>query len=343
MDALSDVLRAVHLNGAVYLDGEFSAPWSIASQAESTFCAAYLPPSERVLSFHFVTEGSCWAMLPHDRKGAVKVEAGDVVVVPLGETHVLGSAVDLPAAAGDPLVADRVAGNPGEVMLLRHGGGGETTRMVCGFLAAQNVTHNPLLCALPRLFKVDMRESGAPWLESSLRFAAREAASSRAGGTTVLAKLSELLFVEAVRRYVDTLPDDRSGWLAGLRDRFVSRALALMHAHPAHAWTVDDLARRIGSSRSALAQRFTGLVGVPPIQYLAQWRLQLAAEELRRAERSVAQVAEQVGYESEAAFNRAFKREFGMPPATWRRNATGVVTRGEVGARRAAPGGLAPG
>jgi AraC-like DNA-binding protein len=200
-----------------------------------------------------------------------------------------------------------------------------------------------LLSALPRLFKVGMRGSRASWLESSLRFATEEAASAHAGSTTVLAKLSELVFVEAVRRYVDTMPDDQKGWLAGLRDRFVGRALALMHAQPARAWTVEDLADRVGMSRSALAQRFTELLAVPPMQYLAQWRLQLAAQQLRLGDRSLASVAEDVGYQSEAAFNRAFKREFGVPPATWRRNGAGSAT-GETGrANPAASGGTAAG
>jgi AraC-like DNA-binding protein len=212
-------------------------------------------------------------------------------------------------------------------MKIAYGSGGALTRMVCGFIATQDMWRNPLLSALPRLFKVGMRGSSAAWLESSLRFATEEAASVRAGSATVLSKLSELVFVEAVRRYVDTMPDDRKGWLAGLRDRFVARTLTLMHGRPAHPWTVENLARRVGMSRSGLAQRFTDLLGVPPMHYLAQWRLQLAAQQLRLSDRPLASVAEDVGYESEAAFNRAFKREFGVPPATWRRNATGSATR----------------
>ena len=240
--------------------------------------------------------------------------------MPQGETHVLGSATDLSPELMAPLLTDQVETRPGEVMTLAYGGGGAVTRMVCGFLTAQEIWRNPLLSALPRLFKVGMRGSGTSWLESSLRFATEEAASAHAGRATVLAKLAELVFVEAVRRYVDTMPDDRKGWLAGLRDRFVARALTLMHARPAHPWTVEDLASRVGMSRSGLAQRFADLLGVPPMQYLAQWRLQLAAQQLRLGDRSLALVAEDVGYESEAAFNRAFKREFGVPPATWRRN-----------------------
>lgn len=278
-------------------------------------------------------------MLPHEAGSTLQVEAGDIIIVPQGETHMIGSATDAPPELMAPLLTDQVQTRPGEVMTLAHGGGGAVTRMVCGFLAAQDIWKNPLLSALPRLFTVGMRGSTASWLESSLRFATEEAASAHAGRSTVLAKLSELLFVEAVRRYVDTMPDDRKGWLAGLRDRLVARALALMHARPAHAWTVEDLARQVGMSRSGLAQRFTDLLGVPPMQYLAQWRLQLAALQLRTADRSLARVAEAVGYESEAAFNRAFKREFGVPPATWRRNAAGSATRDDGGRPNHAPSG----
>jgi AraC-like DNA-binding protein len=341
MDALSDVLRVVQLTGAVYLDAAFTAPWSIIGHVDSALCSAYLPPSERVVSFHLVTQGSCWAMLPHDRGSALRVDAGDVIVVPQGETHVLGSSTELSPVPSAQLLASQVATAPGEVMTLAYGGGGAVTRIVCGFLSAQDIWRNPLLSALPRLFKVGMRGSSASWLESSLRFATEEAASAHAGSATVLSKLSELVFVEAVRRYADTMPDDRKGWLAGLRDRFVARALALMHARPAHPWTVEDLAHQVGMSRSGFAQRFADLLGVPPMQYLAQWRLQLAAQQLRLADRPLASVAEDVGYESEAAFNRAFKREFGVPPATWRRNAADPANRDKGRASPAGSGGTA--
>ena len=341
MDALSDLLRVVQLTGAVYLDAAFSAPWCVVGQADSALWPAYLPPSERVISFHLVTEGSCRVMLPHDRGSALQVDTGELIVVPQGETHVLGSLLDPAPVSLAPLLATQVETAPGEVMTIAYGGGGTVTRMVCGFLAAQDISRNPLLSALPRLFKVDMRGSNASWLESSLRFASEEAAARHAGGATILAKLSELVFVEAVRRYVETMPDDRKGWLAGLRDRLVARALALMHARPAHPWTVEDLARRVGMSRSGLAQRFADLLGVPPMQYLAQWRLQLAARQLRLSDRPLALVAEEVGYESEAAFNRAFKREFGVPPATWRRNAAGSAVPDTVAESRAAAGDTA--
>jgi AraC-like DNA-binding protein len=320
MDAVSDVLRVVRLSGAVYLNGTFTAPWCVLGRTDAALCAAYLPRSERVVSYHLIIEGSCWAQLAGDPASAIQLHAGELLVVPQGETHLMGSALDLQPEPAETLLVGQMANSPGEVMTLSYGGGGAPTRIVCGFLACDDTLSNPLLASLPRLFKVDMRnDPRAAWLESSLKFAAAEAADSRAGGTIVLARLSELLFVEAVRSCIEALPDDQKGWLAGVRDRFVGRALALLHAQPVRPWTVDELARKVGLSRSALAQRFTELLGQPPMQYLARWRMQIAAQELLIGSKSLAAVAEQIGYESEAAFSRAFKREFGMPPAGWRR------------------------
>ena len=320
MDALSEVLRAVRLRGAVYLNGEFSAPWCVQGPADTALCAAFLPDSKRVISYHLVTEGSCWARLADQESTALQLSAGEILVVPQGETHIMGNALDLLRTPSPPMTAEQLDTTPGEVIRLSFGGGGAKTRLVCGFLDCDEVMGNPLIASLPRIFKVDVRGSGSAWLESSLRFAAEEAALSRAGSATVLGKLSELLFVEAVRRCIDTLPENEKNWLTGLRDRFVGRALSLLHGQPAHAWTVDELARKVGLSRSALAQRFSDFLGQPPMQYLARWRLQIAAQQLRDGEKSLADVAEHVGYDSEAAFNRAFKREFGMPPASWRRS-----------------------
>jgi len=321
MDAVSDVLRQVRMGAAVHLNGEFTAPWCVISQTDAALCTAYLPRSERVVSYHLITEGSCWVRLPGDSGPAIHLHAGELVVVPQGETNILGSGLDLSPMPAAALLAGQLQATPGEVMKLSHGGGGATTRMVCGFLACDDVLGNPILSALPRLFKIDMRnDPRSAWIESSMQFAAAEAAQSRPGSATILARLSELLFVEAVRRCIDALPEDRKGWLAGVRDRFVGRALSLLHAQPAHAWTVDELARKVGLSRSALAQRFTDLLGEPPMQYLTRWRLQVAAQELLGGRGSLAAIAAQVGYESEAAFNRAFKREFGLPPAGWRKS-----------------------
>jgi AraC family transcriptional regulator, alkane utilization regulator len=321
MDALSDVLRVVRLGGAVYLNADLTAPWCVVGEVTPDLCATFLPRAERIVSYHLITEGSCWAALKDDPASAIRVDAGELLVVPQGEVHRMGSSLDLePAPSGD-LVSKYLKTSPGEVMTLTYGGGGEHTRIICGFLACDDSLTNPVLSALPRLFKVDMRnDPQSAWLESSLQLAALEAVGWRVGSAAVLARLSELLFVTAVQRCIEALPADRKGWLAGVGDRFVGRALAMLHAQPAYGWTVDELARKVGLSRSALAQRFTDLLGQPPMQYLARWRLQIAAHELRDGNRTLAVIAERVGYESEAAFNRAFKREFGVPPASWRRS-----------------------
>ena len=343
MDALSDVLRVVQLNGAVFLNGEFTAPWAVISAADRELCAAYLPRSERVLSYHLVTEGSCWARLADDEHSALRIDAGELLVVPQGETHMLGSDLAVDPTPAEAVLAESFSKHRGEVIRILHGGGGAPTRIVCGFLTCEEVLSNPLLASLPRLFKIDVRQGiESAWLASALGFAAAEAADPRSGTASVLAKLSELLFVQAVRRYIDTLPESERGWLAALRDRYVGRALSRLHAQPAHGWTVDELAGNVGLSRSALAQRFTDLLGQPPMQYLARWRLCLAARLLREG-KPLIEVAEAVGYDSEAAFSRAFKREFGLPPASWRMNQLypdalpprdGLATQSSRGARR---------
>ncbi|MFM0052515.1 AraC family transcriptional regulator [Caballeronia grimmiae] len=321
MDAVSDVLSAVHLRGAVYLNATFTAPWCVIGRPIAALCAAYLPRCERVVSYHLITGGRCRAQLVDDPDSALEISAGELLVVPQGEMHLMGSSLDLSPAPVETLLSHRVEAAPGEVMTLSYGDGGTPTRMVCGFLACDDTLNNPLLSSLPRIFKIDIRnQPRAAWLEASLRFAAAEAVESRVGGTIVLGRLSELLFVESVRCCVESLPADQTGWLAGVRDRFVGRALSLLHARPHHHWTVDELAGSVGLSRSALGQRFADLLGRPPMQYLARWRLQIAGQELLIPGRSVAVVAEQSGYESEAAFSRAFRREFGMPPAAWRKS-----------------------
>ncbi len=320
MDAVSEVLRVVRLDGAVFLDAQFTAPWCVISEADAELCARFLPHSERVISYHLVAEGACWARLEDDPGSAIRLHAGELLVVPQGESHVMASAMNLAPEPSAPLLAEQLQAGGTEVMRIAHGGGGTPTRLVCGFLACDDTLGNPLLASLPRIFKIDMRnDPHSAWLEASIRYAAGEAAQWRAGSTIVLARLSELLFVDAVRRCIDMLPADRKGWLAAVRDRFVGRALSLLHAHPAQSWTVERLAHEVGISRSAFALRFTDLIGQPPMQYLAHWRLKIAAHELLHGAKPLAAVAAQVGYESEAAFNRAFRREFGMPPAGWRK------------------------
>ncbi len=329
MDALSDVLSAVHLTGAVFLSGELSAPWGVSAPAAAEATTTLVPGAEHLVFYHLVTEGSCVATVAgYD---PVPLAAGDVVLLPHGDAHVMASARDVTAIPAWEVYSPPP---PGEVVGLRCGGGGDVTRMVCGFLACEKGPCNPLLESLPSILRVNVRaDPTTAWIEASLSFGASEAVAQRAGGTTVLAKLSELLFVEGVRRFIESLPPEQTGWLAGVRDRFVGRALALMHARPAHAWTVEELGREVGLSRSALAERFATVLGQPPVQYLTRWRLQLAARKLRSGQESVARIAEEVGYESEAAFNRAFKREIGTPPATWRRGGSEHQTSTSITAR----------
>lgn len=318
MDALSDVLRVVRLKGSVFLHAEFTAPWCLISQVKPEDCGAMLEGAPHLVLYHYVVEGRLEVQIPGEKP--VAVEAGEVIIFPHNHEHLMGSHLELP-----PVPTKRVvSGTPGGgLWVIRHGGGGEQTPVVCGFLGCDPLEGNPLADALPPVLRFDTRQgNAAAWMRSSLEFAADEIAARRAGSETVLAKLSELLYVEALRRYVEGLPEEQTGWLAGLKDPYVSRALSLLHARVGKEWTVDDLGREVGLSRSALADRFTRLIGEPPMRYLARWRIQVAAHQLRNSETPMARIAEQVGYESEAAFNRAFKRSFGVPPATWRKKAS---------------------
>lgn len=314
MDALSDVLRVVRMKGGLFLRAEFSAPWCISSQLGPDDCALFLKGARHFVQYHYVIEGR---FLARCGDGPVQqIGPGQVIMTPHNDTHYMGT--DLGVA---PTPSSQLAVVPpdGGLWQIHHGGGGETSRIVCGWLGCDLVKGNPLIDALPPMLVFDTNDARAPsWIRGTLDFAAGEISAGRAGSETVLAKLSELLFVEALRRYVDALPPDQTGWLAGIRDQFISRALARLHADVARPWTVDDLGRQIGLSRSALADRFSAVMGETPMRYLARWRLQVAAHMLQTSDASVAQVAEQVGY-TEFAFSRAFKREFGAAPASWRR------------------------
>lgn len=317
VDVFSDVLRLMRLAGGVFLEAEFTAPWCISGKISAEHCKPFQVVPRHVIASHFVAEGRM--QLRVDGCEKADVHAGELVLLPHNDTHTFGS--DLDAAM---VPAHQVMQPPqlGGLMHIRYGGGGESTKVLCGFLGTET-SFAPLLTALPPLLKLNLRESASgAWMESSFRFAVSEIAAGRMGSTTVIAKLSELLFVEAVSRYVDTLPAERRGWLAGLRDPQIGRALALLHARPAHAWTAESLALEVGMSRSVFAERFVLLVGQPPMQYLTLWRMHMAANRLREGQGNVAQVAFAVGYDSEAAFSRAFKRHFGISPGSWRSNST---------------------
>jgi len=318
MDALSDVLRVVHLTGGVFLHAEFSAPWCIATRVTPEYCGPVLGPASHLILYHYVVEGEFLLRVQGDDGESLTLRSGDVVLLPRNDLHLMGTDLSMP-----PVMSSEIVRPPenGGLFSIRHGGNGACTRMVCGFLGCDSAEGNPVISTLPPVLKLGLRESGAAeWIRSTFQYAAEEVAAGRPGSETVLAKLSELLFVETVRRYVETLPQGQTGWLAGLRDTHVARALALMHHDIARPWTMDELGREVGLSRSALADRFIRLIGTPPMHYLASWRVQVAMQELRNTSASLAQVADMIGYESEAAFSRAFKKAVGTAPATWRRS-----------------------
>lgn len=323
-DALSNLLASVRLSGAIFFMMEVSRPWDAACVPHGRELARELAPGTRnLISFHVVTEGECWAGVygsPPQRLGV-----GDVVVFPRGDPYYLAQTSREPDA---PVLANSfgMLGAQARMELpfcTRFGGGGERTGMICGFLGCDDGPFNPLLDALPAMMVV--RQERDPELGERLRnLVSLTLAESRAptpGAALVRTRLSELLFVELVRRYLASLPADQSGWLAGLRDEVVGRALAALHQRPAEPWSLHTLAREAGASRSVLAERFHSLVGLPPMRYLARWRLQLAAQRLAQGRAKVSAVALEVGYESEAAFTRAFKKLTGVAPGAWKKTA----------------------
>ncbi len=327
MDALSEILKVLHLTSGIFLEAEFTAPWCIDSAPGKEDLAELLPDAEHVAIFHLLADGTCHARLP-DGGEALDLVAGDLLMLPHGDAHFMGSDLHLHAVPAAALVCPDAAG--GGLLRIRHGGGGPRTQFICGYMACDRRLCRPLLSALPRILRVSLAADPATsWMLVALQHGAQETHAPQPGREAVMGRLAELLFVEALRCYIRQLPEDQQGWLAGLRDPYVGRALALLHARPEHAWQVDTLAGAVGLSRSALAERFSTLIGEPPMQYLAHWRLALAAQYLARTSDAVARIGERVGYESEAAFNRAFKREFGAPPAAWRKSAR--LARAAVG------------
>jgi AraC-like DNA-binding protein len=318
MDALSDVLRVANLTGGVFLHAEFFAPWCIAARVSPEHCAPALGPASHLIVYHYVVEGDVHIRVDGREGEDFALGAGEIVLLPRNDLHVMGSDLSLPPVPGRDIIQPP---KDGGLFSMHLGGSGARTQMICGFLGCASADGNPVISTLPPMIKLGVAQGGtAEWIRSTLQYGAAEISAGRPGSETVLAKLSELLFVEAVRRYAEGLPEGQTGWLAGLREPHVSRALALMHRDIARRWTVDDLGREVGLSRSALADRFIRFIGMPPMHYLANWRMQVATQKLRDTGSSLAHVAETVGYDSEAAFSRAFKKTFGAAPATWRRS-----------------------
>jgi AraC-like DNA-binding protein len=317
-DVLSDVLRAVRLTGAVYFDFELSSPWVAEAPPSREIAGIVMPGAQRVIEYHLIARGACWGHAVGQEP--IRLQEGDLILFPQGDAHVLSST---PGMRAEPDM--RMFAHPSTPLPLFHelgGGGPERVQIACCFLGCDERPYNPLLTALPPV--IHLPAAGArtttAWLVTLLGTAVRESRSARPGSENVLARLSELMFVETLRQYLETLPPAQTGWLAGLRDPVVGQALAALHGEPKEPWTVERLARLAGVSRSVLAERFTEMVGQPPMQYLALWRMQLASRLLAEGGQ-VAMVAGAVGYESEAAFSRAFKKLVGHAPATWRQRA----------------------
>ena len=345
MDVLSDVLSAVRLTGAVFFDVDASAPWCGVSPGVERIARRVMPDAERVIAFHAILSGSCWVSLEDASTVPFLANAGDVLVVPGGAAHVMASSPEL-RGNPDPTLYYRPvdahlpfsltvdgggedhhvidAGERPPFSLIVHGGGGEErARYVCGFLGCDARPFNPLLASLPALMCVRKPAAGG-WVTDLFPVALAEGSAKRPGGETILAKISELMFVEVLRRHMENLPEESRGWLSGLRDPHVGTALRLIHGRPTEPWTLDQLAKEVGLSRTAFASRFTEFVEVPPMQYVARWRLQLAARLIEQGV-SLANACAEVGYESEAAFNRAFKKYVGVPPGAWRKRRQSLV------------------
>lgn len=317
-DPLSEVLRAVKLTGAAYFHVDASSPWVAEAPPSAEIVARVMPGAPHMIPYHAITRGGCWGGLPGE--APLRVDAGDIIVFPHGDAHVMSSA---PGMRNQPSFAvyERALTERAPFSFRTGAGGPDEAHLVCGFLGCETRPFNPLLATLPRVMHA-RRGAEDDWLSQFFRAAMAETQQQRAGGEAMVARLSELMFVEVVRRHLEALPPAQTGWLAGVRDPYVGRALGLLHARPAEAWTLDSLGKEAGLSRSALAERFTDLVGQPPMQYLAHWRMQLAAGRLGEGA-SVSEVAFEVGYGSESAFTRAFKKLVGVPPASWRKQRAG--------------------
>jgi AraC-like DNA-binding protein len=328
-DTLSDVLRAVRLTGAVFFDVEASAPWVVEAPAVREVASYVLPGAEHVIEYHLVVAGSAYAGIAGEPPEHVK--AGDLVIFPQGDPHVFSSHPGMRTPANPS--AHQLPPGTRLPIAMQQGGGGERAALICGFIGCDREPYNPLLATLPRTLIVREEQLTRRPVAPLVAVAVSESKDRRSGGECVLSRLSELLFVEAVRLYVEGLSHDARGWLAGLRDPQIGQALALLHGMPARAWTLEELATEVGMSRSLLAERFVHFAGLPPMQYLAQWRMQLAAERLRSTNDSLAAIAERIGYGSESAFSRAFKRLVGVAPANFRQ---GIVSTSGGGESRSA-------
>ena len=323
IDPLSDVLRTVKLTGALFFSVDASYPWGVEVPRAEEFSSIILPRAQHVVSYHIILKGAVWANIPGG--ASTWLEAGDVLVFPHGDAYSMlcepGQPPEFDAEATIGWFRDMAAGKLALVSV--EGGGGEPRcEFVCGFLGCDMQPFNPVLSNLPRLLHI-RRTSGKrdDLLGHLIDLTLAETHRSRTGGEAIRLRLGELIFVEVMRRYLETLPAHETGWLSGLRDPVVGKVLVMLHENPAYPWTLNELARRASVSRAALAARFTHVVGHAPMHYLTLWRMQMAARRLADSSLKVAAVGREIGYESEAAFSRAFKKTVGLSPSAWRDSA----------------------
>jgi AraC-like DNA-binding protein len=326
-DILSDVLRTVRLSGAVFFDVAASSPWVAEAPPAATVAPKVMPRAQHVIEYHVITSGFGWATLLDSGDDPVRLAPGSVIMFPQGDRHVLSSKPQM-RAKPDLSVFDQPEHLSPPFYLEQFGDGPEETRMICGFIGCDLVPFNPVIHTLPRMVHVpDGYTHGDGWLSSLIRAIMKESRKQRVGAQSVLSKLSELLFIEVVRSYTESLPDDARGWLAALTDPCVGRAIELLHDDPKRSWTLESLARDVGVSRTVLVNRFSEHLGVAPMTYLTNWRMQLAARMLTDGGTPISRIADEVGYKSEAAFSRTFKRCTSISPGAWRtRNASNGPT-----------------
>lgn len=318
-DTLSDVLEVVRLTGALFFLVDAHTPWVAEAPAAAHLAPVILPGAQHIVSYHVVMQGFCWCESPGH--APLRLEAGDVIIVPHGHAYQLASGCGLRTGwtLADALDWFRAMATGQLPFVVTEGGdSSERLQLVCGFLGCDALPFNPVLTALPSLVRVPVHGESAARLAALLEFAVAESNHGRPGSRSVLLRIAELVFVEVLRSYLTTAPEGGASWLRGLRDPVVGQALARLHAEPARSWTLPELAREVGASRSVLVERFTSFVGHPPMLYLTRWRMQLAASRLAAGGAPLSAVANEVGYESEAAFCRAFKKVTGVTPASWR-------------------------
>jgi AraC-like DNA-binding protein len=318
MDILSDVLRAVRLTGAIFFHNHLQAPFAGGSPDTVLIADKVMPGADHVIQFHALLSGYCWAALTENPIEATRLEAGDIIIFPMGNGHVLSSAPGMHAEPNLDMY-DRPADRRLPLVIDNRRAGGQSCHFVCGYFGCDARPFNPLLESLPRVFRAQMSADSQSWLSNLLHVAAEESGLGGAGSETMLAKLAELIFVEVIRKHIARLPEGSRGWLSALRDRHIGHAMQLIHGEPSRQWTLESLAHEVSLSRSVFADRFTHHVGLSPIQYLTRWRMQLASRLLEVRDASIVQVAAKVGYESEAAFNRSFRKYVGVTPGIWRK------------------------